>query len=246
MRTPGHRVVALLRPPQVSLEGTETEKIQEWHYGIEGDGNRKLREFCDQARAAVEEVAECLDLRPHVLDCQLHDHSGGQVLTVLSRKRHRRITGADMFMTVDPDPRQLAYVVRSAQTEPLATAVIGYTSRQRFDLLLGLLQATDVPLAVGDASEMGLPKIFPLHVDTKSDDTTAAMLSAMRRALLFPKNPPAPCLRPMFPGTGIMMPAKGESDQALRRELVEQRTDDKDAQAREEFIRRKSLDLGLM
>jgi hypothetical protein len=85
-------------------------------------------------------------------------------------------------------------------------------------------------------------KIFPLHLGSQLEDGNTHATDAMRRALLFPNIPAREYQSDRF---DFAKPTARESSPEFRSQLVEESTDTKDEQVRQEYVQAKIREWGL-
>ncbi len=143
MRPADFRTIAILRPQEASLTAAVEEQIEQDLYACEQERSRLLFELLDNFKITLLEIADCIGLRATIIDCQLHVQ--GDSNTVISTVKQRWISDADTFVSFDPTPKQLGFILRSSLNNPLMTAIIGYTSHKQYNQNRRLLQLSSVP-----------------------------------------------------------------------------------------------------
>ncbi len=222
-----HRVIGLLRPQSGSVSKLIEDHEAEYLHGKESMNVLKIRKTSDAIREMIEELAECLELQPYVIDCEI---TGEHATDIMSRKRKKRILGADVLALVDPEPRTLAWGLNSAQHFPLQTLVVASTDEERsehVERLLGNMQPIPSFKHTMGRYRKAVSKFFALSAQHSPGNFSHDDIRMLRQALLFPKNNDPQLFDPKPLGIHI-------EQNMPRKYLVEDATD-ADVKLRNEF-----------
>ncbi len=192
-----------------------------------------LDEQIDQMVEMFRMAAESLGLRLHVTQYQMHGLTDARPF---GRKRGRNVRRNDILATIDPTPGVYSYAT-GLLDHPLQRAVIAYTDPDDFADSAQLLAAGAVPMvSLGqDEHHFAMRRVFAVYTsphETEAANLFSANANVVRRAVLYPQNPP---LEQPRRHDEIIIPLEQLCDAEARRLLVERKTD-----AVEPSVRRKN------
>lgn len=226
MLRPPERLIGILRPAHAALGAQIESIIDDQLYGKTADEDPgHVSDVIDSMREMMTDLSESLDLRPIIVDCQIHNHSE---TALMSTNRRKRIGTPDVLAFCDPEPRTLAWGIRSVQENALQTIIVASTTEERRMYIRRLLEKISVPLLMPNKKEWkGSHKSFPLSVQTSAGNFTGSDIMMMRQALTFPVRPevsdyndtPAIILQNVIPRKFLVEPTT-DRDRRLKEEFL--------------------------
>lgn len=233
--------VAVLLPSEASLTAIAQEGG-----GYASEAASYVRSLIGTLREEILEIGTKLGFTMKIKNIQLFDIEE-ETTRMIDRERGRPIGSSDIMTIVNPSARQLGAVLQYTKANAFQRAVIGSTEPGQISVIRQLSLANEIPVIKKGSNAYGIVrKIVSLDLSKPDSIGSDTVRNWLRRTLLFPEVSQEDAIsKQNYFSIALSDPNADESQPEARTYFVEQHTDRKDKEERDEYVRTKIQSLGL-